>query len=162
MSRHRNRARPPWPLLRPRRPIPGARVPRSTASISGGSAADARPARAGSEFVRAADMVQWLGQVKSQFGLFRDEMLAVSAKTDASIAGIQDAVSTCAAVRPPRHRAPAGRGEPGHPRGPFPRRQRRARAAAAEVAARGRGCPLEKVGPSTALDSPGPYPPCSR
>ena len=42
-------------------------------------------------------MVQWLGQVESQFGLVRDEMQAASAETGASIAGIQNLVSTCAA-----------------------------------------------------------------
>ena len=63
-------------------------VPRSTATNCGGLAAEARPARAGSEFVRSVDMVQWLGQVESQFGLVRDEMQAASAKTDASIEGI--------------------------------------------------------------------------
>ena len=74
-----------------------AAVPRSTASNSGGSAADARPTGAGSEFVRAVDMVQWLGQVESQFRLVRYEMQAASAKTDACIAGTRDSVSTCAA-----------------------------------------------------------------
>ena len=65
-----------------------AAVPRSTASNSGGSAAaDAHPAGAGSELVRAVDMVQWLGQVEIQFGLVREEMQAAWAKTDASIAG---------------------------------------------------------------------------
>ena len=38
----------------------------------------------------------------------------------------------------------------------------RERLLAAEVAARGRGCPMEKVGPSTALDSLVSYPPWYR
>ena len=74
-----------------------AASPRSSASSFGGSAADARLAGPGSDLVRAADMAQWLGQVERQFSLVRDEMLAASARTDDSIAGIQDAVSTCAA-----------------------------------------------------------------
>ena len=76
--------------------VPAA-VPRSTATNSAGAAAEARPAGAGSEFVRSVDMVQWLGRVESQCGFVRDEMQAASAKADASIAGIQDSVSTCAA-----------------------------------------------------------------
>ena len=71
--------------------------PRSSASSFGGSAADARLAGPGSDLVRDADIAQWFEQVERQFGLVRDEMLAASARTDDSITGIQDAVSTCAA-----------------------------------------------------------------
>ena len=38
-----------------------------------------------------------MGQVERQFGLVRDEMLAASERTDASIASMQESVSTCAA-----------------------------------------------------------------
>ena len=70
---------------------------RSSASSLGGSAADAGLAGAGSYFIRAADMAQWMGQVERQFGLVRDELLADTAITDVSIAGIQNEVLTCAA-----------------------------------------------------------------
>ena len=76
--------------------------PRSTATDSRCSAANARPVDAGSEFVRSVDMVQWLGQVKSQFGLVRDEMQAASLRTD-GYPGPD--IDLCGAVRPSRYRS---------------------------------------------------------
>ena len=72
-------------------------APRSLASSSGDSASDARLAGAGSDFVRAAVMAQGVGQLQRQFDVVRGEMLTASARTDASIAGTQDSVATCAA-----------------------------------------------------------------
>lgn len=134
-----------------------AAVPRSTSTDSGRSVAEARPVGARSGFARSVDMLQWLGQVESEFGRVRNEMQVASSKTDALSAGNQDSESTYEAQC-----AHLARGEPGRPGGRFSRQPRRAGAADAEVAAPWRCHSSEIVGPITGLDSPGPYPPSSR
>ena len=49
-----------------------AAAPRSVASSSGGTTPDAHLAGAESDYVRAADMAQWMGQVERQLGLVRE------------------------------------------------------------------------------------------